>query len=62
MVYTGSGRMSKQDLLKTCQEDINKLAHDIEVLESIIESKQQDIADLMKVIYALEQVNEKYLS
>ena len=54
--------MSKQDLLKTCQEDIIKLAHDIEVLESIIESKRQDIADLMKVIYALEQVNEKYLS
>jgi uncharacterized protein YaaN involved in tellurite resistance len=54
--------MSKQDLLKTCQEDINKLTHDIEVLESIIESKRQDIADLMKVIYALEQVNEKYLS
>ena len=54
--------MSKQELLETCQQDIIKLAHDIEVLKSIIESKQQDIADLMKVIYALEQVNEKYIS
>lgn len=62
MVYTGSGRMNKQDLLRNCQEDITKLAHDIEVLESIIESKQQDIADLMKVVYALENVNEKYFS
>lgn len=54
--------MNKDGIMKTCQEDIEKLNHDIEVLESIIESKRQDIADLMKVMYALEQVNEKYFS
>ena len=54
--------MSKEDIIKTCQENIELLSHDVEVLESIIESKRQDISDLMKVVNALEQVNENYIS
>ena len=54
--------MTKKEMMESCQKDIDQLTQDIEVLESIIESKRQDIADLMKVINALEQVNENYLS
>lgn len=63
----GGKRMSMQGnnkklLIKECNEDIQKLYYDIEVLQSIIESKRQDITDLMKVVEALEKLNENYMS
>ena len=63
----GGKRMSiqgnnKKLLIKECNEDIQKLYYDIEVLQSIIESKRQDITDLMKVVEALEKLNENYMS
>ena len=54
--------MDKESMVKNCYETIDGLSKDIETLESIIESKRQDITDLMKVITALENVNEKYIS
>lgn len=54
-------RNSKDALIKECNEDIEKLYQDIETLNSIIESKRQDISDLLKVIEALENLNGKYI-
>lgn len=54
--------MDKKTMINDCYETIEGLTKDIEVLESIIESKRKDITDLMKVVYALEQVNENYIS
>ncbi len=53
--------MNKEYLIKECYNDIGKLNHDIEVLESIIESKRQDMVDLLKVVDALENLNENYI-
>ena len=53
---------NKETMIKECNENIEKLYHDIEVLQSIIESKRQDITDLLKVVEALEKVNENYIS
>ena len=53
--------MDKEAMISECNENIEKLYADIETLNSIIESKRQDISDLMKVIQALENVNSKYI-
>lgn len=54
--------LSKEELIISCKDDIRKLNQDIKVLESIIQDKQDDINDLMKVLRALEKVNENYIT